>query len=151
MRAAVAGSTKCAGDGTGGHALDFFLVSTDTDRPEQPEGGAQPPATARRPRVFSGTQPTGALHLGNYLGAIRNYVAMQETHDCVYCVVDLHAITVRQPKAELKRSTIETANMFLAAGVDPERTSSSCSPTCHSTLSWRGSSPPSPTWASCGA
>ncbi len=84
-------------------------------------GGAQPPAKARRPRVFSGTQPTGALHLGNYLGAIRNYVAMQETHDCVYCVVDLHAITVRQPKAELKRSTIETANMFLAAGVDPQR------------------------------
>jgi tryptophanyl-tRNA synthetase len=96
-------------------------VSTGTDRSEQPAGGAQPPAKARRPRVFSGTQPTGALHLGNYLGAIRNYVAMQETHDCVYCVVDLHAITVRQPKAELKRSTIETANMFLAAGVDPER------------------------------
>ena len=84
-------------------------------------GGAQPQAKARRPRVFSGTQPTGALHLGNYLGAIRNYVAMQETHDCVYCVVDLHAITVRQEKAELKRSTIETANMFLAAGVDPQR------------------------------
>jgi len=120
-RAAITGSTKCAGDDTGGHALDFFLVSTGTDRPEQPAGGAQPPAKARRPRVFSGTQPTGALHLGNYLGAIRNYVAMQETHDCVYCVVDLHAITVRQPKAELKRSTIETANMFLAAGVDPQR------------------------------
>jgi tryptophanyl-tRNA synthetase len=76
---------------------------------------------ARRPRVFSGTQPTGALHLGNYLGAMRNYVAMQETHDCIYCAVDLHAITVRQPKAELKRNTIATVNMFLAAGVDPER------------------------------
>ena len=76
---------------------------------------------ARRPRVFSGTQPTGALHLGNYLGAMRNYVALQETHDCIYCVVDLHAITIRQPRAELKRNTIETANMFLAAGVDPER------------------------------
>jgi tryptophanyl-tRNA synthetase len=96
-------------------------VSISIDRPEQLAGGAQPPAKARRPRVFSGTQPTGALHLGNYLGAIRNYVAMQETHDCVYCVVDLHAITVRQEKAELKRSTIETANMFLAAGVDPQR------------------------------
>jgi tryptophanyl-tRNA synthetase len=71
--------------------------------------------------VFSGTQPTGALHLGNYLGAIRNYVAMQETHDCVYCAVDLHAITVRQVRAELKRNTIATINMFLAAGVDPER------------------------------
>jgi tryptophanyl-tRNA synthetase len=76
---------------------------------------------AHRPRVFSGTQPTGALHLGNYLGAMRNYVAMQETHDCVYCAVDLHAITVRQSKAELKRNTIATINMFLAAGVDPER------------------------------
>jgi len=76
---------------------------------------------ARRPRVFSGTQPTGALHLGNYLGAMRNYVALQETHDCIYCVVDLHAITIRQPRAELKRNTIETANMFLAAGVYPER------------------------------
>jgi tryptophanyl-tRNA synthetase len=85
----------------------------------KPEAGEAPPA--RRPRVFSGTQPTGALHLGNYLGAIRNYVAMQETHDCVYCVVDLHAITVRQPKAELRRNTIDVANMFLACGVDPER------------------------------
>jgi tryptophanyl-tRNA synthetase len=80
-----------------------------------------PAPSERRPRVFSGTQPTGALHLGNYLGAILNYVALQETHDCVYCVVDLHAITVRQPKAELRRNTIDTANMFLAAGVDPRR------------------------------
>jgi tryptophanyl-tRNA synthetase len=61
------------------------------------------------------------LHLGNYLGAIRNYVAMQETHDCIYCVVDLHAITVRQARAELKRNTIDVANAYLAAGVDPER------------------------------
>ena len=71
--------------------------------------------------MFSGSQPTGALHLGNYLGAIRNYVAMQETHDCIYCVVDLHAITVRQQRAELRRNTIDVANMFLACGVDPER------------------------------
>lgn len=76
---------------------------------------------ARRPRVFSGTQPTGALHLGNYLGALRGYVAMQETHDCVYCVVDLHAVTVRQQRAELRRSTIDVANTFLASGVDPSR------------------------------
>jgi tryptophanyl-tRNA synthetase len=78
------------------------------------------PKPARRPRVFSGTQPTGALHLGNYLGALRGYVAMQETHDCVYCVVDLHAITVRQERAELHRNTIDVANTFLACGVDPE-------------------------------
>jgi tryptophanyl-tRNA synthetase len=90
--------------------------------PASDNPASEPPAApARRARVFSGTQPTGALHLGNYLGAILNYVALQETHDCVYCVVDLHAITVRQPKAELKRNTIEAANMFLAAGVDPQR------------------------------
>jgi len=79
------------------------------------------PRPERRPRVFSGSQPTGAVHLGNYLGAIRNYVAMQDTHDCIYCVVDLHAITVRQQRAELRRNTIDVANMFLACGVDPER------------------------------
>ncbi len=71
--------------------------------------------------MFSGTQPSGTPHLGNYLGAFRNYAAMQETHDCVYCVVDLHAITVRQKRAELRRNTIELANAFLAAGVDPDR------------------------------
>jgi len=86
-----------------------------------PASGGAAAAPARRPRVFSGIQPTGALHLGNYLGAIRNFVAMQETHDCIYCVVDLHAITARQTKAELKRNTLDTANMFLAAGIDPQR------------------------------
>jgi tryptophanyl-tRNA synthetase len=83
-----------------------------------PTDTAQP---TRRPRVFSGIQPSGSLHLGNYLGAIRNWVAMQETHDCVYCVVDLHAITARQERAELRRSTIALANLFLASGIDPER------------------------------
>lgn len=77
--------------------------------------------TERRPRVFSGTQPSGTPHLGNYLGAFRNYALMQETHDCVYSVVDLHAITVRQERAELRRNTIDLANTYLACGVDPER------------------------------
>ena len=75
----------------------------------------------RRPRVFSGIQPSGTLHLGNYLGAVKNWVTMQETHDCVYCAVDLHAITVRQQRAELRRNTIDLVNLFLASGVDPER------------------------------
>jgi tryptophanyl-tRNA synthetase len=88
--------------------------------PDNSSARALAPA-GRRPRVFSGTQPSGTLHLGNYLGALRNYVAMQETHDCVYCVVDLHAITVRQQRAELRRSTLEVATAFLAAGIDPER------------------------------
>ena len=56
-------------------------------------------------RVFSGVQPTGNLHLGNYLGAIVRFVALQETHDCIYCVVDLHAITVLQDPAELRRQS----------------------------------------------
>jgi len=71
--------------------------------------------------VFSGIQPSGTLHLGNYLGAVKNWVAMQESHDCVYCAVDLHAITVRQQRAELRRNTIDLVNLFLASGVDPER------------------------------
>jgi tryptophanyl-tRNA synthetase len=80
-----------------------------------------PPQRERRPRIFSGIQPSGTLHLGNYLGAIRNWVALQESHDCVYCAVDLHAITVRQQRAELRRNTIDLVNLFLASGVDPER------------------------------
>jgi len=98
-------------------SVDSTPVSAAADIPPPNET----PRPERRPRVFSGSQPTGALHLGNYLGAIRNYVAMQETHDCIYCVVDLHAITARQQRAELRRNTIDTANMFLACGVDPER------------------------------
>jgi tryptophanyl-tRNA synthetase len=92
-------------------------MSAAADIPPQSET----PRPERRPRVFSGSQPSGTLHLGNYLGALRNYVAMQETHDCLYCVVDLHAITVRQQRAELRRNTIDVANAYLASGVDPER------------------------------
>ena len=73
------------------------------------------------PRVFSGMQPTGNLHLGNYLGAIRNFVDLQKTHECLYCVVDLHAITVAQDPIELARSTRETASAYIAAGVDPQK------------------------------
>ena len=69
-------------------------------------------------RVFSGVQPTGNLHLGNYLGAIRNWVTLQADHECIYCVVDLHAITVAQDPAELRASTREVAASLLAAGID---------------------------------
>jgi tryptophanyl-tRNA synthetase len=71
--------------------------------------------------VFSGVQPTGNLHLGNYLGAITKFVALQETHDCIYCVVDLHAITVAQKPAELTANIREVTAAFLAAGVDPKK------------------------------
>ncbi len=72
------------------------------------------------PRVFSGIKPSGDLHLGNYLGAIRRFVPLQQTHECIYCVVDLHAITVWQDPADLKRATFEVAAAYIAAGVDPK-------------------------------
>ncbi len=72
-------------------------------------------------RVFSGVQPTGQLHLGNYLGAIRNFVNLQASHECLYCVVDMHAITVWQNPDELRHNTYEVVAAFLAAGVDGEK------------------------------
>jgi len=72
-------------------------------------------------RVFSGVQPSGNLHLGNYLGAIKRFVELQDKYDCIYCVVDLHAITVWQEPEELARNTREVTAAFIAAGVDPKR------------------------------
>jgi tryptophanyl-tRNA synthetase len=75
-----------------------------------------------RSRVFSGIQPTAdSFHIGNYLGALRQWVALQETHDTVYCVVDLHAITVPQQPADLRRRTRVAAAQLFAAGLDPDR------------------------------
>jgi tryptophanyl-tRNA synthetase len=71
-------------------------------------------------RVLSGIQPTGDIHLGNYLGAIRNWVADQHRFDAFYCVVDLHALTVPRPPDELREKTLETATVLLAAGLDPD-------------------------------
>ena len=71
--------------------------------------------------VFSGVQPTGNLHLGNYLGAIVKFVDLQKTHECIYCVVDLHAITVWQDPAELTKATREVTAAFIAAGIDPKK------------------------------
>ncbi|CAA6605177.1 Tryptophan--tRNA ligase [Rhodospirillaceae bacterium LM-1] len=72
-------------------------------------------------RIFSGIQPTGNLHLGNYLGAIRNWVRLQGDYECLFCMVDLHAITVWQDPHELRRNTREVAAGMLASGVDPEK------------------------------
>ena len=69
-------------------------------------------------RVFSGVQPTGTLHLGNYLGAIKNFVDLQNKFECVYCVVDQHAITVDQDPHKLRSSIIEVLASFIACGVD---------------------------------
>jgi tryptophanyl-tRNA synthetase len=72
-------------------------------------------------RIFSGVQPTGNLHLGNYLGAIRNWVALQKDYDCIFCIVDLHAMTVPQDPAQLRASTREVTAAYIASGIDPER------------------------------
>ncbi|MGH7091894.1 MAG: tryptophan--tRNA ligase, partial [Stellaceae bacterium] len=72
-------------------------------------------------RIFSGVQPTGNLHLGNYLGAIRNWVRLQRDYDCIFCIVDLHALTLPQDPAELRAQTREVTAAYIAAGIDPER------------------------------
>jgi len=76
---------------------------------------------AFKERVFSGVQPTGNLHLGNYLGAVVKFVALQDRYDCIYCVVDLHAITVWQDPSELPRATREVTAAFLACGIDAKK------------------------------
>ncbi|MGH6918549.1 MAG: tryptophan--tRNA ligase [Geminicoccaceae bacterium] len=72
-------------------------------------------------RIFSGIQPSGNLHLGNYLGAIRNWVRLQDRYESIFCIVDLHAVTVPQEPAALRAKTLEVAAGYLAAGLDPER------------------------------
>ena len=72
-------------------------------------------------RVFSGMQPTGSLHLGNYLGAMLQWIEMQKTHECIYCVVDLHAITVWQDPKELKDAIRQVTAAYIASGLDPKR------------------------------
>ncbi|HEX8665804.1 MAG TPA: tryptophan--tRNA ligase [Beijerinckiaceae bacterium] len=76
---------------------------------------------AFKEQVFSGVQPTGNLHLGNYLGAIKRFVALQESYDCIYCVVDMHAITIWQDPKELAAQTREVTAAFIAAGIDPQK------------------------------
>jgi tryptophanyl-tRNA synthetase len=89
-----------------------------------PESAAATPsvtAGAARERVFSGVQPSGLPHVGNYLGAFRNYIAMQETHDAIYCIVDYHALTSTHDSELIRRNTYEMALGLLALGLDPER------------------------------
>jgi tryptophanyl-tRNA synthetase len=73
-----------------------------------------------RTRVFSGMQPTGNLHIGNYLGALKNWVRIQHDYECIFCIVDLHAVTVYQDPAELRAKILEIAALYLAAGIDPK-------------------------------
>ena len=88
--------------------------------------------------VFSGVQPTGNLHLGNFLGAIKNFVLLQKELECIYCVVDLHAITVFQDPKKLKNNILETTASFLASGLDPEKSIifNQSSVSGHAELAW---------------
>lgn len=91
-----------------------------------------------RPRVLSGVQPTGALHLGNWLGAIRNWVDLQDSHDTFFCVVDLHAITVPHRPEQLAEDTLTTAALYLACGIDPAKSTVFVQShvSAHSELAW---------------
>ncbi len=92
----------------------------------------------QKQRVFSGVQPTGNLHLGNYLGAIKNFVDLQNKFECIYCIVDLHAITNRQDPKQLKSNIFETVASFIASGLDPEKSIifNQASVSAHSELAW---------------
>ncbi len=89
-------------------------------------------------RVFSGVQPTGNLHLGNYLGAIKNFVNLQNKFECIYCIVDLHAITNKQDPKKLKLNILETIATFVASGLNPEKNIifNQASVSAHSELAW---------------
>ncbi len=91
-----------------------------------------------KPRVLSGIQPTGSLHIGNYLGALKNWVTLQDTYECIFCIVDLHAITIFQDPAELRGKIEQTAGLFLAAGIDPAKSAVVVQSTVkgHAELSW---------------
>jgi hypothetical protein len=102
---------------------------------------------AFKERVFSGVQPTGNLHLGNYLGAITKFVALQDSHDCIYCVVDMHAITVWQDPAELTRNIREVTAASSQPASIQRSTSSSTRARFPSMRSWPGCSIASHAWA----
>ncbi len=89
-------------------------------------------------RIFSGVQPSGNLHIGNYLGALKNWVEIQGSYESIFGIVDLHAVTVHQPPAELREKIIETAALFLAVGIDPKQSSIvvQSSVPAHSELAW---------------
>ena len=72
-------------------------------------------------RVFSGVQPTGNIHIGNYLGAFKQFVQLQDEADCIYCVVDMHAITLPKDPAQLREATKNVAALYMAVGIDPKK------------------------------
>ena len=93
---------------------------------------------ARKKVIFSGIQPSGVLTIGNYIGALRRFADLQEQYDCIYCIVDEHAITVRQNPADLRRRCLELAALYLASGIDPEKSIIYCQShvSAHAELAW---------------
>ena len=95
-------------------------------------------APAKKPVIFSGIQPSGTLTLGNYIGALRNFSKLQDDYDCIYCVVDEHAITVRQNPADLRRRCLELTAVYIASGIDPKKSLIFCQShvSGHAELGW---------------
>ena len=93
---------------------------------------------ARKQIIFSGIQPSGVLTLGNYIGALRRFAELQDQYDCIYCIVDEHAITVRQNPADLRRRCLELAALYLASGIDPSKSIIYCQShvSAHAELAW---------------
>ena len=93
---------------------------------------------ARKKVIFSGIQPSGVLTIGNYIGALRRFADLQNEYDCIYCIVDEHAITVRQNPADLRRRCLELAALYLASGIDPEKSIIYCQShvSAHAELAW---------------
>src|SRR5437667_4087600 len=96
-------------------------MPVETNQNIKPELSRLSTETQVKKRVFSGVQPTGNLHLGNYLGAIRNWVPLQDKGQTIFCIVDLHALTQPQDPAQLRTQTREVTAAYIAAGIDPER------------------------------
>ncbi len=92
----------------------------------------------KKPIIFSGIQPSGTLTLGNYIGALKNFSKLQDDYDCIYCIVDMHAITVRQNPAELRRRCLELAALYIASGIDPKKSLVYCQShvSGHAELAW---------------
>ena len=116
------------------------MVCPDTDR--GPRGRERKivmeQQEQKKPVIFSGIQPSGMLTLGNYIGALSRFAGMQEEYDCIYCVVDEHAITVRQNPADLRRRCLELAALYLASGIDPVKSLLYCQShvSAHAELGW---------------
>ncbi len=91
-----------------------------------------------KPTLFSGIQPSGDLMIGNYIGSIKNWVQMQDDYNCLFSLVNMHAITVEQSPQELAKRSLDFVALYLASGIDPEKAPSSFSPMYRNTPNWPG-------------